>query len=351
MAANERRLGRRSVAYYAIGGGLFLILTYVALRSEAAQLVLNVSPADVLITGLAGWSVWLTSSTRIALIARRRFGVRIHLADVVTLPLSMNLWSYVIPFRGGLAYSLFLLKVKYGISLKGGLALQVLNQSVSVVMIGLGAIVLAGQLGGSIPLGVAGGLLIASPVFIALGLAAVSRLPGESRLIKGAQSLAESVRTSLVDSLRDPVLVGSLLFLAILRFVLRGVFIYAGLRALAAGAGFDSTVALLVLQEAAALIKVVPGNLGVSELAAGLAYGLIDSPPTEGVMVQLFMRGIALSMACTVGFFASYANIRKLDLGGLRALVAKMRKVAQGGEAAADDDDEAPAGPSADGPS
>ena len=175
MAANERRLGRRSVAYYAIGGGLFLILTYVALRSEAAQLVLNVSPADVLITGLAGWSVWLTSSTRIALIARRRFGVRIHLADVVTLPLSMNLWSYVIPFRGGLAYSLFLLKVKYGISLKGGLALQVLNQSVSVVMIGLGAIVLAGQLGGSIPLGVAGGLLIASPVFIALGLAAVSR--------------------------------------------------------------------------------------------------------------------------------------------------------------------------------
>ena len=63
--------------------------------------------------------------------------------DMILLPASMNLWSYLLPFRGGLIYSAFYIKLKYHVELTKGFSIGIYTFILSTALAGLFGIYIA----------------------------------------------------------------------------------------------------------------------------------------------------------------------------------------------------------------
>lgn len=123
--------------------------------------------------------------------------------------------------------------------------------------------------------------------------------------------LAEMVRVTL-ESVQEPRYLARVAWWTLLAFVQASVMLWVGFVALGLPGGVAEAIAFYVLLQLATYVQVVPGNLGVQELAfAGLSAGF-GASAADGVLVSTIVR--------VTGVIALVAT--SLPMGGLEAVRA-----------------------------
>ena len=124
---------------YAIG---FLLLLFIAVNifSDPDYMVLmrKVSFFQLTVSLLIGFFLFLINGYTIACLVKRHYRTTVKRVDMVMLPFMMHLFSYLIPFRGGLLFSALFLKVKYRIKGTEGIAIGVYTLFINLVITGSG---------------------------------------------------------------------------------------------------------------------------------------------------------------------------------------------------------------------
>jgi uncharacterized membrane protein YbhN (UPF0104 family) len=123
--------------------------------------------------------------------------------------------------------------------------------------------------------------------------------------------LAEMVRVTL-QSVQEPRYLARVAWWTLLAFVQASVMLWVGFVALGLPGGVAEAIAFYVLLQLATYVQVIPGNLGVQELAfAGLSAGF-GASVADGVLVSTVVR--------VTGVIALVATA--LPMGGLEAVRA-----------------------------
>ena len=114
-----------------------LFFSSCSVRGNTGSLMAGISLFQVTVTLVITFCLFFINGYIIAFMASHHYKTSISLMDVALLPLMMHLWSFIIPFRGGLLFSAFFLKMKYNIKGAESIAIGVFTTMISLVITGL----------------------------------------------------------------------------------------------------------------------------------------------------------------------------------------------------------------------
>src|SRR4030042_966706 len=92
---------------------LIVLIIWFLYRKDYFAVLEKVSFSDVIILTFFTLLTYFTAGFQIYYLVKKQNKMSISLADTLLLPVSMSLFSYIIPANGGLLYSVFFLKKKY----------------------------------------------------------------------------------------------------------------------------------------------------------------------------------------------------------------------------------------------
>lgn len=312
---------RKNIVSFGISVLLIAIVVIILIRSNYITLVKKISWTDIAVSIVICLSVFALSGYRIGYLMSRQYHTRLRLIDVVTLPIMMNLWGYVIP-KGGMLYSAFFLKTKYRIKAAEGFSIAVYIFLITMVLTGFIGLYytvsknLFFSVGTFISI-----LLVLSPFIIKVLNIILQRFSFERIvLLKNIQS----VTTSIIDNsnifLTDVSMTVVVFLLTLANIAGRAVWFYWAATVFDMQVSIVAAVMLALVSQLALVIRFVPGNLGVNELMAGGALSILGGTIEEGILFTLFNRFACLLLTITVGLLSIAANMKYFHLKDLKSM-------------------------------
>ncbi len=243
----------------------------------------------------------------------RGLGTSASFLDMVLLQNAATL-AGLVPFKGGAVMRAVYLRRRYGMELpRLGLFLvlfAVLTVAISSLLAAI-AVAFAPQ----VPAAGKRALVLVLAALFAVTLAVVF-VPLPSRLVERLGWLrlrqAAELRRELLTRSAHWVQPAALMVVHFLLVALRLAIIYHGL-GLAVGAA--GALALAALGNAATLLALTPGAMGVRELALGGGAVALGIPMEVGLLVGLVERAINVSWALVAGLPSTYWLLRRARAG------------------------------------
>jgi hypothetical protein len=239
-----------------------------------------------------------------------RLGSLPALRTLVSFPVCQNIAGYLFPFQGSLAFSSFYFLKVHGLSISRTVTLNVLLTLASASLFGLFGLALAAGQGGEESAPTLLFLLIAAaPAMLlmlawALPLGPIMDKPGDRPAGRAAKWLAQAIEDLNGQArtvLSKPRILST--YAARLGVI---VFWYGTLNlALETHLGWLEICYLVLAVEASIVLKLTPGNWGVSQASAAVALELIGRPPEDGVLIVTTAMLSVLLLDIAVGYFTS----------------------------------------------
>jgi len=89
---------------------------------------------------------------------------------------------------------------------------------------------------------------------------------------------------------------------------------------------FFQAIILTIVYYFMGIVKIVPGNLGIYELASGGIFNLVGGTMEEGIIISLFIRLSGIVLTFTLGTFGVMHNLKYLKTSNIKTLFNKLRK-------------------------
>jgi len=313
----------KASAAYAVG---LLLLFYIAVKifgnPEYLVLMRHVSFSQVIISLLIGFFLFLINGYILAYLVKQHYWTTIKCIDMVVLPFMMHLFSYIIPFRGGLLFSALFLKIKYNIRVTEGIAIGVFTLIISLIITGLCGIYFA----------VSNGMLCSvwsflSILFILSPLVVVilGRFVRDIELKPGSVpdkiktiicSISSSSQRLLTDYRRSLVI----FFLTIASNIGYVIFLYFIAFILQMNTTIDRIIMFALMMRLSTIVRLAPGNLGVQEFFSGGAYYMLGGSLNDGLAMALFVRFISLMLTFFIGIGGLLMNMNRIRFQEIKRL-------------------------------
>ena len=313
----------KASAAYAIGLLLlFSIAVKIFSNPDYLVLIRNVSFSQVIISLLIGFSLFLINGYILAYLVKQHYQTTIKRIDMVVLPFMMHLFSYIIPFRGGLLFSALFLKIKYDIKGTEGIAIGVFTLIISLIITGLCGIYFAVRNGMLCSMWSAVSILfILSPLVVGiLGrlVRGIEMKPGSlpDRIKTIIYSISISSQRLLNDYRRSLVI----FFLTIASTIGYVVFLYFTAFILQMNTTIDKIIMFALMMRLSTIVRLAPGNLGVQEFLSGGAYYMLGGSLNDGLAMALFVRFISLMLTFFIGTAGLLMNMNRITLQELKRL-------------------------------
>tara|TARA_B110000483_G_C18115043_1_gene511288 strand:- start:614 stop:1042 length:429 start_codon:yes stop_codon:yes gene_type:complete len=101
---------------------VFFILKRQFLKKTLLEYIKLLTFNEHFISSLFLFAGFITIGFQLKNVFKKSTGINLTTFDTLTLPISQNLWGYIIPFQGAFLYSLVYLKSKYRIEAKSSIA-------------------------------------------------------------------------------------------------------------------------------------------------------------------------------------------------------------------------------------
>jgi uncharacterized membrane protein YbhN (UPF0104 family) len=273
----------------------------------------------IILIGLTLLSYFL-SGIQLFLLIKHRTGLKIKTADILLLPLSMSLSSYVIPTNGGLLFSVFFLKKKYGIETTKGFSIGVFTIYISLILVGLFGLVSSLVFGKIyIYLLLVSVVLIISPLLVyGFNLLIQKTRPRKGSLFDRSKNYLNSVvlySNELIVN-RKMILLNTVI--TILAMALLYLMYYMVNVAFTLNLPITSIIVLMIMMRISTLVRLLPGNLGLEELFTAGIFALIGKDPSIGLVFSLFFRMCTFVVVIPLGILHTAFNSKHFRLKDLR---------------------------------
>lgn len=301
---------------YLIALILIALVCFMLAKSEYVVLLKNATALDYIFSIIICTLIFTVTGLKIRYLAIRQFNRRILPMDVTALPIMMNLTSFFVPFKGGLLFQIFFLKMKYHINFAAGISISAYNQLMTLILYGmLGLLYLYSQkmlfsIGAVICL-----LLIFSPFIITCFHKLFLNVQFEKGTLPGKfKSAVDSIILNHNELWSDKRIVFTLFMLSVVHTVARILWVAFSVNVFSLEISFLTIITMALLTELSIIFRFVPGNLGVYELFSAGAFKMLGEPMESGILIALFLRLTGLIVTFPLGMLALQANLKNLGL-------------------------------------
>jgi hypothetical protein len=326
---------RRSWRILLVAAKLMLVCSIVGfafnffVSQEDWATLMEIAWSDLLKILLAAQLVYAISGVEFAVIVYFSSRVRLSVTDILVLPITMNFWSFLIPFQGALVYSSLILKCKYKARVSEAIASSVFSYLLSMSITGMFGVTmsfLAGRL--LSPWMAASVILMLCPLILFVVDKVMSWLPGvRIQLVNYASDFVHKIVAQMWDLFRVRRLLCLLFVTNVLHITTSFVMNFYAADALNVVISWPSLLIFTLLIRLSVILKVTPGNIGIQEVLSGGIFSLMTLDPGSGILITLLTRLITAAQMCTFGVVdtmvkTKYFPIKSIFSGG-RALIRR----------------------------
>jgi hypothetical protein len=298
---------------------LIALIIFFLYKKKYFIVIEKVSVIDFIILTLLTLVSYFTAGFQIYYLVKKQNKISISLADTLFLPVSMSLFSYIIPTNGGLLYSVFFFKKKYNIDSSRSFSIGIFSVYISLIITGI--------------FGVAScvysdnynfWLLAISIVLIFLSLM-INIL---NRYIQKIRFKKSSLISRIVLYLDRIVVHSNNLIMnkeiLIVNIIINIVYLALSLISyqwlnvvLELHLPLTSIFVIILITRVSSLIKLLPGNLGLEELYTGGIFKIIGRDPGVGIVFSLILRFTTVVLFIPLGILHTFFNIELINLRDL----------------------------------
>jgi uncharacterized membrane protein YbhN (UPF0104 family) len=240
--------------------------------------------------------------------------IKIKMQDIILLPISANLFSYIIPTNGSIIFTSFFLKNKYNLNLSSGFSYGVFMVYVSLILTGLMG--LFSQFFLTFNLFVVGVsiMLILFPAFIYLLNIIIQQFSfKENTILYRIQMFVNSViANSNILFISKRIIVFIILSTLLLQLLALGDY-YFIFKTLGVKIGLEPLLLFFMFSRVSSMLKFLPGNLGLDEFYTAGIFKIISKDPAFGVLLSLVNRFAVLVIVIPFGILHSTINLKYLN--------------------------------------
>lgn len=286
--------------------------------------IAQLSPFQVGLSILLAFAIYAVSGVQYGVVLRSQ-GIRMSASDTFIFPITMNLWSLLIPFQGAVVFATVFFARKYGRKVSGSLSITLFLYMITISLTGLLGLAFAYSTGRTdfLTVLVLSGISL-SPVAIPMvDVALRMLLPAKVKVHPRLSKLANfffDLTGSLRTLMRNPMLLLQVGALKLVKTAAVGLWYWV----ISKGLGIELSMVVLMLlslvAELAIIVKVTPDNLGVNQLLSGALLAAMDFNPQWGVLISLVASATTLVLIFTVGVYGNYRFMRGLRISSMREL-------------------------------
>jgi hypothetical protein len=304
------------LAKFAVGCALVWFSLMFCLDTEDWNTLSRIAWGDLLKILLAAQLVYALSGIEFAIIVYFNSRVRLSLVDIFFLPITMNLWSFLIPFQGALVYSSLILKCKYKTRLSEAVATSIFSYFLSIVITGVFGVCFSALVGSWLSPWMVASTLLALFPFMLFGVEKiVAWMPTiRIRILKSALSFVHEIVVRIRALFSMPRLLGLLFLTNISHIAASFLMNYYAAVALNVIVSWQILLVFTLLIRLSVILKVTPGNVGVQEILSGGIFSLMMLDPAAGILITLLTRLVTVSQMCTVGVVDTISNTKYFSL-------------------------------------
>ena len=319
----------KSIAIFTLAAVLFYaVVRYTYREVDMAHLINQISGNDLI--GLLGLGLLFHLSFGLIMWVGfiLHYKLRLKTIEILTLPLMMHLFLYLMPIKGGMLFQVFYSKHKYGLDLSKGFSIG--------LMVFLNSIFLTVILG----LGLAYYIPIESPelrlTILAMGIGLVgmmitmnflpsARRSGNSVIVSLINFLI-NVRVQLAGQFMNIKLFFGLLITTFISVTIQAILFLKTASILDIQSDFLAVYLVVLILRVLLLIRLLPGNLGIQELIIGVVFAAAGFQLEDGLLIGVVTRLISVFWSAFVGLPALYSNLKYFDSISVSELINKVSK-------------------------
>lgn len=284
------------------------VLWYLLRQNNVTNIFKNIRALDFFILFFLFLFSYLPSGIQMRLLLRES-NVNLSLFDTLLLPVSMSLWAYIIPANGGFLYSLFFLSKKYNCKLSNSSSVGIFTIYLSFILSGISGVIVAFLL----PFNSALICLGTSLLCIMIPMVAhicntvlkklVFNLPFLTKISLFADNIVSNCNLWLFD--RKVIITNT--FIVILQ-LLSTYILYAWIL-LMLDIKIDPVMLILIVlaMRISALIRILPGNLGIEEIVTGTFFAMAGLSLDFGLLIATTLRCVQICIL-PLGIIHSICN-------------------------------------------
>lgn len=291
---------------------LFIFIFRYFITDEYLELLTQVSFSDIAISILIALLIFAISGFQFSYILNRNSGVQLSLTDKLFFPISRNLWSYIIPFQGSLAYSVAFCKLKYNVAVAKGISINIYLLLFNIFItgiIGLYFSVLKNDFNSGIFFTSA--LFLFSPIILVFLNFTIRFVPNfESNSFQKVKKFLETILTDVSILWKDVKFSFNILLFNLFHTAITVLWFYWAVYILNLNIDLISILFLSLILKISLIFKITPGNLGVEQLLSGAVFVLLEQNAADGVIISLFNKVITIILAGTIGTTFTIYNLK-----------------------------------------
>lgn len=248
------------------------------------------------------------------------YGINLEKKDILLLPVSMNLWSFIMPLQGSAFFFMLFLKHRHKVKISDSLSITIFLYLITVFFAGLVGIIFAVIYNLTFSLfSLISLIFLLNPLFVVLGNKIASRVPeGKIKFIKSVIAFSKRTAGNMNSMWMNYKYVAIFLALIICRMLVSTFWYMWIVRILGYhDVPFLSLLLLALWLTVSLIVRFTPNNWGVLQLVSGLMFSLIALSPQQGVMISMVASATLTIVAFTLGVAANLYYLRSWKIKSL----------------------------------
>ncbi len=280
------------------------------LSDEQRSLFFSTPAQTHLVSILLVFPVFFSGGIGLRLLYSRMSNTRLSVYDTLTLPVVINLWGFIIPFQGSFIYTLSYIKSKYRKSLSDSVRVYLLSFSISMSVAGFIGMIFYLSTNMYVPRLF---FLVSFLLFINPGFLYLISMPfdifnsPEPGWIKKGLDWAGRV-FSFHDV--DGKLIFNLVLVNILHVAVTTLWSYWIVISLNLNLTIIQLILIALLMKLTLLVKLTPGNVGISQFASGGITLLVGGTASDGFLLSSFQYISIIFVSFTLGTLCTIINMK-----------------------------------------
>ena len=292
------------------------------------SVVEKITGMNFLILTLLTLLSYFVSGYQMYYLVKKQNNISISLSDTLLLPISMSLFSYVIPTNGGLLYSVYFLKKKYNIDSTKGFSIGIFSIYISFIISGVFGIIscFLSEMFNFWILTLSIGLIL-SPIFVNIFNHFISKFQFKNEsILHRIQFFMNSMLSHSNDFITNKSVFVLNIFINILYFAITLIsYQYLNL-ILKINLPLTSVFLILIISRVSSLVRFLPGNIGIEELYMASIFKIVGKDPSIGLIVSIILRITTIILFIPLGIIHSIINLKYINFLDLKSEFQFKRK-------------------------
>lgn len=313
---------------YIISFVILLLIAKFYISDEIVNIFNNLKIFDVSVSIIIALVIYFVSGLQYQLlISSSNSNNKFSNTDLLLFPITLNLWSYIIPFQGSMIYSTLFLRERFHIKITESFTLNIYILLVNIVLTGLIGFIFSIYTNSILsPLGLIALSLLLSPIFIFVANLVLKRI-GNVRI--NLLSKIFYIISQIVDNSSELWSNKKLTFytfgLNILHLACSIVWYWWIAHITNLNVDFISVTLLTLFLRISMIFKITPGNLGIEQIVSGLLMTLIGSNPQFGIIISLYTTVTTLLIVFTIGVYSNFQYMKYFEFKSISQMIHSLR--------------------------